>query len=143
MASKPPIARSVSARKAMVEPSANSATPSRRATSTLGANSVAMPRASQRAGRGFRRGAVEAGDQAGARLGQRRRHGAQITRRHLDVAVVDQQQRIAGAARQFGQHAGLGVGRVRWQRRASEIGRAGKSRCSRSISSMAGSSAVG
>ena len=33
----------------MVEPSANSAMPSRRATSTLGANSVAMPSASQRA----------------------------------------------------------------------------------------------
>ena len=32
----------------MVEPRANSATPSRRATSTLGANSVAMPSASKR-----------------------------------------------------------------------------------------------
>ena len=48
MASKPPTARSVSARKTMVEPRANSACPSSRATSTLGANSVAMPSASQR-----------------------------------------------------------------------------------------------
>ena len=33
----------------MVDPSANSATPSSRATITLGANSVAMPKASARA----------------------------------------------------------------------------------------------
>ncbi len=49
MASKPPIWRKVSARNTMVEPSANSAWPSRRATSTLGANSVAIPSASDRA----------------------------------------------------------------------------------------------
>src|ERR1022692_1905754 len=48
MAAKPPMRRKVSARNTMVEPRANSATPSRRATRTEGANSVAMLSASKR-----------------------------------------------------------------------------------------------
>jgi hypothetical protein len=46
MDANPPIAFRSAARKAMVAPSANPLAESSRATSTLGANSVAMPSAS-------------------------------------------------------------------------------------------------
>ena len=85
--------------------------PSRRATSTLGANSVAMPIASERDAPGSAPRAVEARHHAYARVGQRRRHRAQIPGFHHDVAIVHQEKRVPRPPRQFRQYAHLGVGR--------------------------------
>ena len=61
-------------------------------------------------GRGIGVGAVKAGHQADGGVVQRRRYRAQVVRLHANVAVVDQQQRVARVRDQFRQHPGLDVG---------------------------------
>ena len=95
----------------MVEPRANSATPSRRATSTLGANSVAMPSASKREAHDSAPARYRHVTMPDARVCQRRRHRAQIPGFHHDVAIVHQEDGVPRPPRQFRQHADLGIGR--------------------------------
>ena len=140
MASKPPTARSVSARNAMVEPRANSAWPSRRATSTLGANSVAMPSASHARGPRIR-AAPGTGRSPGRRPGRpaarRRRAGSPAPRgcRYRSPAAAD-------SARAWPVRPGCRPWRwaPRWRPPRPRCRATGNSRCSRAISSSAGSS---
>src|SRR5579883_2150167 len=87
MDSNPPISASVLARNAMVLPSANSATPNKRATSTRGG--------------GVSLGPVQAGHQTDPFVFQWSSDRFQVTRLHFDVAVVHQQNFVAGVPRQL------------------------------------------
>ena len=138
---KPPIRSRSALRNASVDPRPNSDTPNKRRHQRAGREFGRDRERFEAARPVVRFGSIQAGDQPDA-LGPpaARSRRADIARRHADIAVVDDQDRMASLLGQIDQRSDLDVGSWTWRTTPGGWDRAGNSRINRSTSARAGSS---